>query len=61
MGSFSYNCSEIQHTHTAIKIEFDSISVNVSYPAGFPFSFPVHSCVEIRNGLITACWNGEGR
>lgn len=51
---------EVQHTHTAIKIEFNSISVNVSSPAGLPLSLPVHSSVEIRNGLITACWNGAG-
>lgn len=34
--------------------------MNVSFPAGPPFSLLRHSSVEIRNCLIISCLNGAG-
>lgn len=54
--------TDVQHTYSQKKeIPFENISVAGSFSAGPPFAFLCQSSAEIRNCLITACWDGAGQ
>lgn len=49
--------TEVQRTQS---IQFDNISMNVSFPAGLPFLLLGHSSAEIGSCLIIACLKAAG-